>query len=195
MKKFLTTLLTLLLFSITSLFAQNFDASKSAFLGVIGAVQDKKDVIYEFTDYDAENDITYFTYTWMQETKLLMSVSYTQYKCLLNVTSSQDGENKKLVTSYEDIIFSRTVNADGSEIQGTPRVKGVSYDWVENKTILNRKKVFTTIVEIVEKDLYEELNKSDEDIAKSLIEFFSNDINLTYFATDTIVNLANKYLA
>lgn len=196
MKKNLKTLLfSLVLLSATNVFAQNFDASKSAFLGVIGAVQNKKDVIYEFTDYDAEKDISYFTYTWTQETKLLMSVSYTQYKCFLNVTSTQDGENKKLVTSYEDIIFSRTVNADGSEIQGTPRIKGVSYTWVENKTILNRKKVFASVIEIVEKDLYEELNKSDGEIAKSLIKFFSNDINLTYFSTDTIGNLANKYLA
>lgn len=196
MKKNLKTLLfSLVLFSTTSMFAQNFDAGKQTFLGVIQATQNKKDAIYEFVDYDAENDTTYFTYTWTQQTKLLMSVSYTQYKCFLNIASAPDGENKKLVTSYENAIFSRTVNADGSEIQGTPRIKGVSYTWVENKTIFNKKEVFASIVETVEKDLYEELNKSDEEISKSLIDFFSNDINLTYFTTDTIGNLANKYLA
>lgn len=194
-KKFIVFFSYFLLFSAVNMFAQNFDASKPTFLGVIQAMQNKKDVIYEFIDYNAENDTTYFTYTWTQETKFLMSASYTQYKCSLNITSSQDGENKKLVTSHDNTIFSRTVNADGSEIKGTPKVKGISYTWIENKTILNKKTVFESIVETVEKDLYEELNKSDDETIKSLIEFFSNDINLTYFTTDTIGKLANRYLA
>ena len=39
----------------------------------------------------------------------------------------------------ENPIYFRAVNADGSEIQGTPKIKGVSYTWAENKTILNKK--------------------------------------------------------
>lgn len=175
------------------LFAQSFDSSRESLLGVISASQNCKDVDIEFIDYDSEKDLTYFTYTWIQETKLLMSKSYTQYRCLLNVSSEENGNSKKLVTKSDDSIFYRMVNADGSEIQGTPKTSGVTYVWAENKTILNKKKVLDSVIEEAEKRLYAELNKSDEEINKALISFFSDGVNVALFDTDKLASMALKY--
>lgn len=176
-----------------SAFAQTFESKKFAFQGVAAASVNNKDAVYELTAYEPDKDLLYFTYTWTQETKLLLSKSYTQYKCFLNVTSTEEDGVKKLVTKIENPIYFRVVNADGSEIQGTPKIKGVSYTWAENKTILNKKETLNAVVQQVEKDILAELNKPDEEMVKSLITFFSNDVNLTYFDTDTLGKLANNY--
>ncbi len=174
-------------------FAQSFDSSKESLLGVISASQNCKDVDIEFIDYDSEKDLTYFTYTWIQETKLLMSKSYTQYRCLLNVSSEENGSDKKLVTKIDNSIFYRMVNADGSEIQGTPKTSGVTYVWAENKTMLNKKKVLDSVIEEAEKRLYAELNKNDEEINNALISFFSDGVNVALFDTDKLASMALKY--
>lgn len=175
-----------------SLFAQTFDSKKLAVEGVISLQQNRKDVSYELTDYEVSNDLTYFTYTWMQETKILLSKTYTQYKCFLNITSSEENGAKKLVTNIENEIYFRSVNADGSEIRHTPNVKGVSYEWTK-AAILNKKKILDSVSEQVEKDLIAELNKTDDELSKSLVAFFSDDVNITYFDADALGKLAMNY--
>ena len=175
-----------------SLFAQTFDSKKLAVEGVISLQQNRKDVSYELTDYEVSNDLTYFTYTWMQETKILLSKTYTQYKCFLNITSSEENGAKKLVTNIENEIYFRSVNADGSEIRRTPNVKGVSYEWTK-AAILNKKKILDSVSEQVEKDLIAELNKTDDELSKSLVAFFSDDVNITYFDADALGKLAMNY--
>ena len=47
--------------------------------------------------------------------------------------------------------------------------------------------------EQVEKDLIAELNKTDDELSKSLVAFFSDDLNITYFDADALGKLAMNY--
>lgn len=110
----------------------------------------------------------------------------------MNITSSEENGAKKLVTNIENEIYFRSVNADGSEIRRTPNVKGVSYEWTK-AAILNKKKILDSVSEQVEKDLIAELNKTDDELSKSLVAFFSDDVNITYFDADALGKLAMNY--
>ena len=192
MKK-LCILFAYLLFSI-GLYAENIDFNLDSVVGVISAIENRTDANYEFVDYDADNNLIYFTYTWTQETKILLTKTYTQYKCLLNATSVKDKDKQKIVVKNDNRIFYRMVNADGSEIQGTPKTSGITYTWAENKTILNKKEVLNSVVKTVETHLSEELNKNEEQLTIAMIKFFYNDINLICFDINILEELATKYI-
>lgn len=191
MKK-LSILFICLLCSV-GLYAQNVDFNLDSIVGVISAIENRTDVNYEFINYDVDNNLIYFTYTWTQETKVLLTKTYTQYKCLLNASCVEENGKQKIVIKNDNRIFYRMVNADGSEIQGTPKISGVTYTWAENKTILNKKEVFTSVVKNVETHLSEELNKNEEQLTITMIKFFSNDVNLICFDINTLEELATKY--
>lgn len=175
-------------------FAQSYSAKCSPLFGVVSAAANVKEATYEIIDYDSEKDLTFFTYTWTQETKVLFSKSYTQYKCFLNVTSNEENGRKKLIINIDKDIFYRMVNADGSKINGVSNVKGVTYEWAKNTTILNKEATLKSVVDVVEKCLYEELNKSDAEITKGMIAFFTDDINRVLFDSDSLGKLASEYI-
>ncbi len=175
--------------------AQSYSAKCSPLFGVASAAANVKEATYEIIDYKPEKDLTFFTYTWMQETKVLFTKSYIQYKCFLNVTSAEENNEKKLVIDISDDILYRTVNADGSKKTGVPNVKGVTYEWAKNTTIVNKKTVLNSVVDVVKQQLYAELNKTDDEITKVMIEFFSDDLNLLLFDSDSIGKTASDYLS
>lgn len=191
MKK-LSILFICLLCSV-GLYAQNFDLKFNQIVGVISAIENRTDVNYEFIDYDVDNNLIYFTYTWTQETKVLLTKTYTQYKCLLNASCVEKNGKQKIVIKNDNRIFYRMVNADGSEIQGTPKISGVTYTWAENKTILNKKDVLNSVAKTVETHLIEELNKNEEQLTAAMVKFFSDDINLICFDINILEELATKY--
>ena len=176
-------------------FAQSYSAKCSPLFGVASAAANVKEATYEIIDYKSEKDLTFFTYTWMQETKVLFTKSYIQYKCFLNVTSAEENNEKKLVIDISDDILYRTVNADGSKKTGVPNVKGVTYEWAKNTTIVNKKTVLNSVVDVVKQQLYAELNKTEDEITKGMIKFFSDDLNLVLFDSDSIGKIASDYLS
>ena len=193
MKKLIVFCMTL--FISTLMFAQSYSAKCSPLFGVVSAAANVKDATYEIIDYDSEKDLTVFTYTWMTETKILLTKSYTQYKCLLSVTSGEDNGEKKLVIDISNDILYRAVNADGSKKTGVPNIKGVTYEWAKNTTIVNKKTVLNSVVDVVKQQLYAELNKTEDEITKGMIKFFSDDLNLVLFDSDSIGKIASDYLS
>lgn len=184
----------LTLFFIGSLgFAQTFDSSKLAIQGLISAVVNRDDVKYEILTTEDNGEIL-FNYTWTQETKILLLKSYQQYRCLLSVkTIEKDGQNA-LQFVMDPKIWSRAVEADGSPIPANKRSSksAINYEWGEATGILNKISVLTSTQEQIEKDLLFELNKSQEELSKALLTFFSDLVNLTYISTDSLVKLATE---
>ena len=99
-----------------------------------------------------------------------------------------------IIDISDDILY-RTVNADGSKKTGVPNVKGVTYEWAKNTTIVNKKTVLNSVVDVVKQQLYAELNKTEDEITKGMIKFFSDDLNLVLFDSDSIGKLASDYLS
>ena len=184
----------LALFFVGSLgFAQTFDSNKLAIQGLISAVVNRDDVKYEILTTEDNGEIL-FNYTWTQETKVLLLKSYQQYRCLLSVkTIEKDGQNA-LQFVMDPKIWSRAVEADGSPIPANKRSSKsvINYEWGEATGILNKVSVLTSTQEQIEKDLLFELNKSQEELSKALLTFFSDLVNLTYISTDSLAKLATE---
>lgn len=169
----------LCLFIAGQLFAQTFNADRFAYQGVISGMQNIKDGTIKIITI--KNDQTYFSYTWIENVKIAFITSPYQYKMFLTVSSiDKDGlkylniENDN--TLYVQGLESGTLKPDREEYTAKPTTKTI-----------------TTVKSKIENILLDELNKSDDELSRSLILYLSNENNISKFSSDMLGDIALKY--
>lgn len=163
MKKIVAVICSL--FFVNCVFAQNFSAKRNAFVGMY-KVAEANDVIkgtFDIKNFNPLNDTVDFDYSWTQISGKGILSSAIQYKIRyqLQTTTNENEKTFSLVTDGN--ILSRSVNKDGSEKTGTPTVSGVSYTWVESKSIMGKEKLLKAVKDDLTKKINEAFSVSDSE--------------------------------
>lgn len=169
----------LCLFIAGQLFAQTFNADRFAYQGVISGMQNIKDGKIKIVTI--KNDQTYFSYTWIQSDKIAFITVPYQYKIFLTVTAIEKDGVKSINIQNDDILYVQSLEA------GTLKPDSEEY------TTKPSPKTLTTVKSKIEKILLDELNKSDDELSRSLILYLSNENNISKFSSDMLGDIALKY--